>query len=542
MTKKKYLWLLIVLAGLSVSSCSQTKTDQFATHPQSGIQSSQIYRPTDATGSDAAACMQMFLLFRGNTPPPQSLIRQEGNLCLNLDDIQTYFTQYWGISTGIFHINTGVALNVFANHFIDKTNSGQLPLIFTNAGKMVAFAGYTTGTAIADALVHDPSSPGPCRGHSTRIRMYDLKGNMDWCSDGYGWYYCGLVETLPTRISGDSTEGGSGQRKMESNTIPGRDFEREEDFSRRGEAPWAPQTFEDTVRAYAANLLVGQNGGSGLTDAGAWFGAQFASGHMGEVIPVSQLTWQPGASALSPSAGPSVYMYVVEIRTEDPSHRNEVVGGIGLKPGYLADSAVFTAVFPFLSSERSEGGSENCCSAVSKAELEAYYGTPAIAFVSEQDDHVALPLYDMPNWLTHDSTGQEVIVDFWGKILTWSTTSKGEQTLVASGETFADVRASVSQSVNRLTTATLGNNMPNPFNPETRIDFSLTQPGQVRIEVFNTLGQKVKALLDEHRLAGNYSVTWDAKDDKGRSVPSGVYFYKLTTGSFTDTKKMVLVK
>jgi hypothetical protein len=540
MTKKKYLWLLIVLAGLLVSSCSQTKTDIFATHPQSGIRSWQIYRPTDSTGSDAAACMQMFLLFGGNTPPPQSSIYQDGGLCLSLDDIQTYFTQYWGISTRIFQIRTDAAIHVFANHLIDKTLSGQLPLIFTHASNMVAVAGYTTGTPIADALVHDPSSPGPGRGHSTRISMSNLQWNMQWCSDSYGTYYCGLVEVLPFQSDGDLTEGGNGTSSAKSRTLPRPNSAPVEDFSR--DELWEPLAFEDTVRMHATNLLLGQNGGSGLTEAGAWFGAQFANGHMGEVIPVSRLTWQPGASTPAQSVGPAVCMYVVEIRTDDPSHPNEVIGGIGLKPGFLADSVVFTAVFPFLELVGSERRSESCCGAVSKAELEAYYGNPAVAFVSDQDDHVALPLYDMPNWLTHDSTGQEVIIDFWGKVLTRSTTPMGEPCLVTSGEKFADVRASLSQPVNQPKTATLDNNSPNPFNPATRIDFSLTQPERVTIEVFNALGQKVTTLLDEYRLAGKHSVIWDGKDDTEMPVPSGVYFYKLTSGSFTDTKKMVLVK
>lgn len=463
---------------------------------------------------------------------------------LSLTEIQSYLYAYQGLTMETYRVQTGLPPQE-GEAFKTMTDAGQLPLMPLNDGDMYVLAGYSTpimGRSISDALILDPASPGPERGKSKSISFFDLGRYMSRdCGPSDCGYY-GLVETMPSGISGGPTEGGYGPRNMESGRIPTHDFARVEVW---GDAPWAPQTFEDTVRMYASSALADRAGGTGILNAGAFFGQQFANGYMGEVIPVSALTWEPGAIALSQSAIPDIYMYVVAIRTKDPSHRNEVVGGIGLRKGHLAN-VVFIAAFPFLPSNAMNKTEENAvgssCSAVSQREIEEYYGNPAVAFVSEQDDHVALPLYDMPNWLTHDSTGQEVIIDFWGKILTWSATSKGEHILVASGETFADVRASVSQSVNQPRKATLGNNMPNPFNPETRINFSLIQPERVTIEVFNTLGQKVRTLLDEHRLAGNGSVTWDGKDDTGRSVTSGVYFYKLTTGSFTDTKKMVLVK
>ena len=80
-------------------------------------------------------------------------------------------------------------------------------------------------------------------------------------------------------------------------------------------------------------------------------------------------------------------------------------------------------------------------------------------------------------------------------------------------------------------------NYPNPFNPATKISFTLPQAGLVTLKVYDNLGREVSSLINEMKSAGAYSVTFDAS-----SLPSGIYFYKLTSGSFVDTKKMLLVK
>jgi hypothetical protein len=80
-------------------------------------------------------------------------------------------------------------------------------------------------------------------------------------------------------------------------------------------------------------------------------------------------------------------------------------------------------------------------------------------------------------------------------------------------------------------------NYPNPFNPVTEIRFDVPQAGRVQLKVFNILGQLVATLVDETRPAGAYRVAWD-----GNTVASGLYIYQLTAGSFTDVKKMVLIR
>jgi hypothetical protein len=89
----------------------------------------------------------------------------------------------------------------------------------------------------------------------------------------------------------------------------------------------------------------------------------------------------------------------------------------------------------------------------------------------------------------------------------------------------------------------LQQNYPNPFNPQTTIAFSLAARGHVRIDIFNVAGQRVKSLVDDTRAAGAYTdVRWDGTDEAGRRVASGIYFYKLVTKDFSQTRKMVLLK
>jgi hypothetical protein len=88
----------------------------------------------------------------------------------------------------------------------------------------------------------------------------------------------------------------------------------------------------------------------------------------------------------------------------------------------------------------------------------------------------------------------------------------------------------------------LSQNYPNPFNPQTSIRYALPQDAQVRLSVYNLLGQKVKTLVDEHQSAGHKTVWWDGKDEKGDQVASGVYLYRLEAEKFSEVKKMLLLK
>ncbi|MCW8811167.1 MAG: T9SS type A sorting domain-containing protein [Ignavibacteriaceae bacterium] len=83
----------------------------------------------------------------------------------------------------------------------------------------------------------------------------------------------------------------------------------------------------------------------------------------------------------------------------------------------------------------------------------------------------------------------------------------------------------------------LQQNFPNPFNPSTKIKYSVLQTSQVNIKVFDILGNEIVTLVNEEKSIGTYELTWNAE-----SLPSGVYFYQLKAGSFVETKKMILLR
>jgi PA domain/FlgD Ig-like domain len=89
---------------------------------------------------------------------------------------------------------------------------------------------------------------------------------------------------------------------------------------------------------------------------------------------------------------------------------------------------------------------------------------------------------------------------------------------------------------------TLAQNVPNPFNPETTIRFSLPSSERVTLNVYSASGALVRTLVDGVQPSGSHSFTWNGVDNRGNAVSSGVYFYRLTAGKFNDTRKMVLLK
>lgn len=83
----------------------------------------------------------------------------------------------------------------------------------------------------------------------------------------------------------------------------------------------------------------------------------------------------------------------------------------------------------------------------------------------------------------------------------------------------------------------LGQNYPNPFNPSTMINYSVPKAGNVKIAVYDVLGNEVASVLNEYKQAGNYSINYNAS-----ALSSGIYFYKMISGSYVETKKMTLIK
>ena len=88
----------------------------------------------------------------------------------------------------------------------------------------------------------------------------------------------------------------------------------------------------------------------------------------------------------------------------------------------------------------------------------------------------------------------------------------------------------------------LAQNFPNPFNPATRIAYGLSAPARVSLRIYDASGRLVRVLIDEARQAGAFAEMWDGRDSRGAQVASGIYFYRLEAGAFSETRKMALLR
>jgi len=113
---------------------------------------------------------------------------------------------------------------------------------------------------------------------------------------------------------------------------------------------------------------------------------------------------------------------------------------------------------------------------------------------------------------------------------------------IAGGSTGVRWIEGSAEEENIPTSFSVSQNYPNPFNPATQFRFHLPRASHVKTEIFNILGQRVKTLVGERRRAGTHVVDWDGKDERGLGVSSGIYFYRMTAGDFSDIKKMLLLK
>ncbi len=167
----------------------------------------------------------------------------------------------------------------------------------------------------------------------------------------------------------------------------------------------------------------------------------------------------------------------------------------------------------------------------SKPDLEAGTG-PVANLVFEIDD----PTIDEITLTEHVTTSPGHFLAF-----VYNEVGADGQTMVKMDRVdFPPVTVALSETTptNGLPTSFgLNQNYPNPFNPTTTLSFDVPKASHVTLEVYNVLGQKVLTLIDEELDANTHEVEFD-----GSSISSGIYFYRLNAGDFTDTKKMVMVK
>ena len=122
-----------------------------------------------------------------------------------------------------------------------------------------------------------------------------------------------------------------------------------------------------------------------------------------------------------------------------------------------------------------------------------------------------------------------------GKLKNWNESILEDATLVLDNTTTAQL--------NTLPTVfELSQNYPNPFNPTTTLKFALPEAAKTTLMIYNVTGQLVKTVVDNNLEAGYYNMIWDATNNNGQRVSSGVYFYRINAGSFKEVKKMILMK
>ncbi|RKZ15897.1 hypothetical protein DRQ53_07750, partial [bacterium] len=163
-------------------------------------------------------------------------------------------------------------------------------------------------------------------------------------------------------------------------------------------------------------------------------------------------------------------------------------------------------------------------------------------------------------WTTDDgATWYEIAVDLQGTSWTWDVpvdmTTENARIRVfvydSDGMLGFDTSDAVFEVVGQVTGVTpsakprsfaLAQNAPNPFNPRTVISFDLPRDEDVRVSIYDVKGRLVKTLVSEPMTYGTHEAVWDGVDNRGNRVATGVYYYQIVAGRFTDTKRMVLMK
>jgi len=183
----------------------------------------------------------------------------------------------------------------------------------------------------------------------------------------------------------------------------------------------------------------------------------------------------------------------------------------------------------------------------------------------EGDDWVAALKVDgewditVPCW--HITLPNQIkIITLWGKVVTsdfmdenkefqigWDNEEylwlSGNPTIVNNFPQHKNIIIVANTSANNdVSNVTQVRNFPNPFNPTTMISFYLASAENVKLEIFNTKGQKIKTLVNENFTPGQHQISWNGTDDSEKLIASGVYYYKMKSGSYTSTKKMILMR
>lgn len=165
-------------------------------------------------------------------------------------------------------------------------------------------------------------------------------------------------------------------------------------------------------------------------------------------------------------------------------------------------------------------------------------------FVNDtQEGHLRIGGFGMEA-ITADGTYLELIFEIIGnnasssqvELYSYRINAEEEQQAIATVVIAADEHFELPREY------VLTNNYPNPFNPQTSINFQVPEPGLVTITIFNMLGQQIRTLINEEKSPGHYFVNWNGLDDHGLMTPTGTYIYRMQANGFSAAKKMSLTK
>ncbi|MCP5061990.1 MAG: T9SS type A sorting domain-containing protein [Ignavibacteriae bacterium] len=166
-----------------------------------------------------------------------------------------------------------------------------------------------------------------------------------------------------------------------------------------------------------------------------------------------------------------------------------------------------------------------------KWDFSEWISTQRFTYVFDSNENMTLGLYeywDGINWVPLSGDGDIDFYDSFGRYYSfWCNEVKVYYS------TITDVDNIFISSTNY----SLSQNYPNPFNPTTTISYSIPELSNITLKVFDVLGKEIITLVSEQKLKGNYKIEFNASQ-----LPSGTYFYRLQSGNFLETKKLILVK
>ena len=175
-----------------------------------------------------------------------------------------------------------------------------------------------------------------------------------------------------------------------------------------------------------------------------------------------------------------------------------------------------------------------------------YYSYSTDAGVTwSQNERLSETFNPLLGWPEQNKLGDyfDMISDETGAHLAWAATFNGEQDVYYGRIT--NITDVVTGDDNLPATFSLAQNYPNPFNPTTAIQYEMRDGGFVSLKVYDLLGREVATLVNEKKAPGTYQVTWNASGQARQTaggLATGVYYYRLSAGSFTEMKKLLLLR